>query len=217
MLVRAERAGELSPQVGARATCLIDEPELVDQFQIGHARGGADGMGSVGPTVADGAELIGTPHEDLPDPVANNHPRKRRVRGGHALRDGDQIRPDAVVIGAEHRAEAPECGNHLVGHQQDVVPGEHGLDPLPIALRRGHDSTGSQDGLGDERGHRVRPFGQDHLFQLFSAILRELLLAHRPVRAAKIVRRLGVQNRRARQVECLVEELEPGQRARHDA
>ena len=61
------------------------------------------------------------------------------------------------------------------------------------------------------------PFGQDHLLELVGAVLRELLLAHGAVGAAEIIRRLGVQDRRARQVEGVVEKVEAGQRPGHDA
>ena len=45
----------------------------------------------------------------------------------------------------------------------------------------------------------------------------ELGLAHREVVAAEIIGRLGVDHLAQRQVELLVEQLQPGQRARHQA
>ena len=167
--------------------------------------------------MAERAELVGALHQHLPDLVRDDDAGQRRVGRGQALGDGDQVGLDAVVVGAEHRAEPAEAGDDLVGDQQHVVFLQHRLDLLPVAGRRRHDAAGAEDRLADEGGDRVRPLGQDHLLELVGAVLRELLLAHRAVGAAEIIGRLGVQDRRARQVEGVVEEVEAGQRAGHDA
>ena len=71
--------------------------------------------------------------------------------------------------------------------------------------------------LADEGGDGIRPFGQDHLLQLAGAVLGEILLAHVQIGAAEVIGRLGVQDRCARQVEGLMEQLQAGQAAGHDS
>lgn len=167
--------------------------------------------------MADRAELVRTLHQDLPETVGDDRAGQRRIGGGQAFGDGDEIRFHAVMVGAEHRAEAAETGHHLVSDQQDVVFLKHGLDLVPITPGRRYDAAGAEDGLADEGRDRFRTFREDHFLQLVGTKLRELFLAHRAVRAAEIIRRFGMQDRHARQVEGLVEEFEAGQTSGHDA
>ena len=117
------------------------------------------------------------------------------------------------MVGAEHRAETPEAGHDLVGDQQDIVLLEDRLDRLPIAGRRRHDAAGPEHRLADESGDRVGALALDQRLQLAHAMRDEVRLAHREVGPAKVVGRLGVEDAVERQVELLVEELQPGERA----
>ena len=101
--------------------------------------------------------------------------------------------------------------------KQNIVLGQHLLDGGPVAFGRRHDAAGAEDGLADEGGDGFRSLGQDQLLQLGRAVLGEVLLALGRVLAAEVVGRFRVQDRRPRQVEGLVEELQAGQGAGHDA
>ncbi len=167
--------------------------------------------------MADRPETVGALLQRFPDLVAHDHAGERRIGAGEALGDGDEVGLEAVVVGAEHRAQTSEAGHHLVGDQHDVVLGEHGLDLLPIAGRRRHDAAGAEHRLADEGGHGVGALVHDQRIELVGQMLRKLLLAHRAVLAAVVVGRMGVEDRRARQIEGVVEELQARERARHHA
>src|SRR3546814_2781473 len=69
----------------------------------------------------------------------------------------------------------------------------------------------------EEGGASVPAFGGDWLLPLGRAVGREFLLAHRLIPAPVIIRRLGMDHLGERQVELLVEQLEAGERAGHQA
>ena len=121
------------------------------------------------------------------------------------------------MVRAEHGTETAEAGDHLIGDQQHVVGLQHFLDRIPIAFRRRHDAAGAQHRFADEGGNCLRPFLADQGVELVRAPGRELFLAHGRIGTAEIVGRLGVDHLWQRQVELLVEQVEPGERARHQA
>ena len=59
--------------------------------------------------------------QGVPDLVADADAAERDVAGGDALGEGDDVRGDAVLLHAEHRAGAAEAADHLVEDEQDVV------------------------------------------------------------------------------------------------
>ena len=81
---------------------------------------------------------------------------------------------------------------------------EHGLNLREIAARRQQDAADAHQRLGDERGDRVRPFALDQLLEARREPRRVVFLAFARLRAAIVVRRVGVQERRQRHVEQLV-------------
>ena len=156
----AEGFAQFGGEIGAGLAGVLRPGPAVDQFEVGDAGGSADRMGGIGPAVADGAELVGALVQHLPHLVADDRARQRRIGRGQALGDGDEVGLDAVMVGAEHRAEAAEAGDDLVGDQQDVVFLEHRLDLLPVAGGRRHDAAGAEDRLADEGGDGIRPFAR---------------------------------------------------------
>ena len=165
--------------------------------------------------MADGAEFPGALLQHLPHAVADDDSGQRLIGAGQALGDGDQVRLDAEVLIAELAADAPEAAHHLVTDQQDVVTLEHGLDGLPVALRRRHDATGAQHRLADEGADGLRPFGLDHRLELVGTPGGEFTLAHLGAfrGATVVVRRFGMQDAGDRQIEVIMEGRQAGQRA----
>ncbi len=171
-------------EIGADIRRIGDEAELVDELEVRDPGRRAERMRGIGPAMPDGAEGVGTLLEDPPQLLRHDDARQGRVGGCQPLRDGDQIGRHAVVVRPEHRAEAPEARDDLVGDQQDVVPGEDGLDLLPVTLRRRHDAARAEHRLADEGRDGLRRFGQDQLVEPVGAKLRERLFAHATGRAA---------------------------------
>ena len=165
--------------------------------------------------MANGTVLLGTLLQYLPNTIADDNTGERLVGTGQALGDGHEVRLDGVVMAAEIGTDTAKTGNHFIDNQQHIVLGQYRLDRLPVAFRRRHDTAGSQHRLGNESRDGLGAFGQDQLFQFPSTILGELTLAHALLLggAVIVVGCLGVQDARQRQVELVVERLEPGQRA----
>ena len=57
------------------------------------------------------------------------------------------------ALRAEHRTEAPEAGNHLIDHKEDVVHATELLDFGQVVGGRRHDLPCPDDGLAKERGN----------------------------------------------------------------
>ena len=202
-------------QIGAGIAGVVDQALATDDLQVGDTGGGAQRMAGVGPAMADGAEFAGALLQHLPHAVTDDDPGQRLIGAGQALGDGDQVRLDAEVLEAELAADAPETTHYLIADHQDVVALEHGLDGLPVALRRRHDATGAQHRFADEGADGLRPFGLDHRLELLGAPGGEFTLAHLGALGgtAVVVRCLGVQDAGNRQIEVIMEGRQPGQRA----
>jgi hypothetical protein len=121
MLVAGERVRETLAEIGAGFARIRDQIEFVDELEIGDAGGSADRMRRIGPAMAERAELVRSLDQHLPHLVGDDDARQRRIGRGEAFGDGDEVRLHAVMVGAEHRAEAAETGDDFVGDQQDVV------------------------------------------------------------------------------------------------
>ena len=81
---------------------------------------------------------------------------------------------------------------------------EHGLDLREVAVRRQQHAADAHQWLRDERRDRVRPFAHDQLLEARREPRRVVVLALAGARAAIVVRRVRVQERRQRHVEQLV-------------
>jgi hypothetical protein len=210
-----QRGAQLAEQIGAGLPRIGHQPLTVDQRQIGDARRRADGMGGIGPAMADGAVLVGAAFQHRPHLLADDGARQRRIGRGQPLGDGDEVGAHAVMVGAEHGPEPPEAGHHLVGDQQDVVFLQHRLDRRPVARGRRHETARAEHRLADEGGDGLGAFREDQRLQPLGAPGRELFLGHARLGTAEVIGRLGVDHLRQRQVELLVEQLQPRQRAGH--
>ena len=114
-------------------------------------------------------------------------------------------------------ADAAEGGDYLVRDQQDIVLFEDWLDGRPVTFRRRNDAAGAHYRFADERGNRVRPFGQYQLIQFFSTVVRKFLLTHAFLCAVIVMRRNRMFHRVYGQVEMSLEHGQTGQAAGHDA
>ena len=114
------------------------------------------------------------------------------------------------------RAEAAEAGDHLVGDQQHVVPAQHLLDRARSSRRGGDDHAArALERLADEGGDRLGALGEDQLLEIVRQLLRELLVAHARLGLPEPVRRRRVPDHRQRQVEAVVQALQPGEPGGH--
>ena len=115
------------------------------------------------------------------------------------------------MLEAEHRAEAAEAADHLVGDQQHVVLFQHRLDLGEIGARRHEHAAGAHHRLGDEGGHGVGPFALDQRVELFGEPGREGLLALAGLGEPVMMRAVGVQDAGDRQIEIAVIVGRPGE------
>ena len=101
----------------------------------------------------------------------------------------------------EHVAGAAEAADHLVDDEQDVVLLQDRLHAIEVGRRRHDHAAGAHHRLGEERGDRIGTLAQDQLLEVRGEPRGERLLALARLRAAVIVRAVGVQDARDRQVE----------------
>jgi hypothetical protein len=92
---------------------------------------------------------LGAP-EGLGDVTRGDHGTERRVSGGEALRDGDEVGVESEAVATEPFAEAAEAGDHFVGDEQHPIGTTDFLDALEVASRRRQHPAGTDDGLADE-------------------------------------------------------------------
>lgn len=123
---------------------------------------------------------------------------------------------NALKYGRRAAIGLSATADHAVITVEDEGSGmlpQHGLNGLPVPRGRRHDAAGAQHRLADEGRDGIRALAFDQRLQLRRAMGHELFLALVQIRAAEIVRRLGVNDLFHRQVELLVKQLQPGQRA----
>ena len=116
----------------------------------------------------------------------------------------------------EHVAGAAEAADHLVDDEQDVVFLQDRLHAVEVSRGRHDHAAGAHHRLGEERGDRIGSFAQDQLLEIRGEPRGERLLALTRLRAAIVVRAVGVQDARDRQVEIGVGEGEPGEASAGD-
>ncbi len=213
--VIAQRRLHLGVEVTTHVRGILDQFQFIDQLEVRDPGSGPDGVRRIGPAVADGAVFIGALLQHFPHLVAHDRAGKRRIGRGQTLGNGDQVRLHPVVVRAEHRPQTAKAGDDLIRDQQNVVLVQHLLHSGPIAFGRRHDAPGAQNRLPDEGGDGVGTFAFDQRFQFAHQVRGELCFAHVCVGAAVVIGRVGVHHLCQRQVELLVEQLQPSQRARH--
>ena len=88
---------------------------------------------------------------------------------------------------------------------------QHRLNGRPVARGRGDDAAGAKHGFTDEGCDGVCPFAVNERLQFGHAMGGEGLLRHVQIGAVVVIGRLGMDHLRQRQVEFLVEQLQPRQ------
>ena len=79
MRVIRQRVAHLVVQIAADLARVLHKVQIVEQFQVGHPGGGTDGVGRIGPAVADGAVFIGALLQHFPHFVADDRARQRCI------------------------------------------------------------------------------------------------------------------------------------------
>ena len=114
--------------------------------------------------------------ERLGEEVATDDRAERRVAAGEPLGTGDDVGEVVVAFAAEHRAEAPERADHLVGHEQHAVAVADLAHPLEVALG-GHEAAARVlHRLEEHRGDGVGTLEHDALLELVGEGEHERLL-----------------------------------------
>ncbi len=117
------------------------------------------------------------------------------------------------MIRAEHGAQPPESGHHLIGDHQDIVLPEHLLDRPPVAGWRRGDAAGSKHRFADKGGNRVGALALDQRFEIGNALGNETGFIQARVFASEEIRCSRVQDVGERQVELPVKQFKPRQRS----
>ena len=97
------------------------------------------------------------------------------------------------------------------------MPVQHVLNRRPVAFGWRDDAARAKHRLADEGGNRVSALAVYQCLQRGNAMRNERLLALIGIGAAEVVGRLRMNNLGQRQVELLVKQLQPRQRAGHPA
>jgi hypothetical protein len=178
-------------QVGADIARIRDEAEAVEKLQVRHTRRRADGMGGVGPAVAERAvhrpcRAPARPRR-RPDTMLN---RQRRIGRGQALGDGHDVGRDPVMgePNMEPRRPKPVTTSSAISRMSCLR--RIGSIACPVARGRRHDAARAQHRLRDEGGDGVGAFRLDQRLQIGGALGGELRLVWPRVLAPEIVGRL---------------------------
>ncbi len=175
-------------------------PSFVDQFQVRDARRQRRSDEPNRSSHGRWRQLVRALHKQPARACRRRSCRKAAHRRRLALGNGDQVRLDAVMVANEHGARRPKpvTTSSATSRTSYFWRTAWIFSSSPSAAARCHRC---EDRLADEGGNGVGTFGEDHLFQLVGAVLRELLFAHRAIGTAEVVGRFRVQDRRPRQVE----------------
>ena len=140
----------------------------------------------------------------------DDHRAHRGVRGGQALRRGDDVRHHVEALDAEVVAEPAPGADHLVGDQQHVVLVADLAHALPVAVLRHEAAARVLHRLEDHRGHGLRALELDHVLDLVGGPERVAVLG-----PAVLVRVGHVVRARARAARTAVRSgVMPGDRER---
>ena len=185
---------------------LRDDAFVAQDAQVGQRHRRRHRMPGIGEAVGE----LAAPVEHLDHPVAHHHATHGHVAGGQTLGDWHQIRLQVVVLAAEPFAGAAEAADHLVGDEQNVMPGEDLANARPVAVWRHDDAAGALNRLGDERRDLVVAQRADLFFQLIGHADAEFLGSQRAAFAIP-VRLVDVLDARDRQAALGVHALHAAQ------
>ena len=149
--------------------------------------------------------------QPLIDGLRHGDGAHRHVGRGDSLGHGDGGGRDAERLRAPPIARARKAADHLVGDEGDVVLGQHRLHLGEIGLGGNEHAARAHHRLGDEGGDRVRPLLLDHRLEVPGEAGRVLLLGLAGFGIFAVVRTIGVEDARHRQVEVGVEDRQPRQ------
>src|ERR1700678_702247 len=152
---------------------VAEEVVPLEHVQVGQRDRGRDRVARERDAVQEGRGPVG---ERLHQLVADDHPAERRVPGGDALGEGDDVRLVVVPGRAEVVAEPAERADHLVRYQQHAVPGADLPHPLEVAGRRGGAAAGVLHRLEVHRRDRLGVLAQDRPLDLVGRPDAELLV-----------------------------------------
>src|SRR5439155_26322001 len=149
LLVRRLELAQPPEQVLPLLAGALDEAFLFDSLEHRETGGGGQRVGDV----------RGDVEEALPDTVLLD----KRVRDGRRewdaaaerLRDGHEIRDDAVVFEPEHRPQPSEPGLRLVKHEQHPAGIAELAQAAEVSVRGDDDPPGREHRLGNDRAERA--------------------------------------------------------------
>src|SRR5271155_3691653 len=90
--------------------------------------------------------------------LAYHHAAERNVRGGRALREGDEIRGHPEAHARKTFARAPKARHHLIEHEQYPVAIAEFTQTRKIPVGIDDDAVGTDDGLDEQRCDLLRVF-----------------------------------------------------------
>ena len=142
---------------------VLVEALALEDVEVGQADGRGDRVAAEGVAVQEGVVAL---VERLGEAVGDDAGADRGVARGHALGAGDHVRDVAELVAGEHRAEAAEGADDLVGDEQHVVLVADLAHPLEVAGRRREAAAGVLHRLQEDRGDRLRALEEDLLLDL---------------------------------------------------
>src|SRR3990170_7315582 len=89
--------------------------------------------------------------ESVPQLLSNDDTTEGDVSTRHALRKGQHVRHDTIVLDAEPSTGSTESGDHFVSDHQDIKSITHLAECAKITGRGDNDTAGSQHRFDDER------------------------------------------------------------------
>jgi hypothetical protein len=206
-----EAAAQFALHVRADLGDMAADVGLVIDLQRLDGDGRRDRVARVGEAGAERADLVAFVGERLEHPLVDHHGADRQIRGREGLRADQDVRLQAHRLAAPVVAGAPEAADHLVGDEQHVVFLQHRLDLFVVGARRHDHAAGAEHGLRPHRRNRVRPLGEDQLFQFLGAAGREGFLGLAGLGQVVVMRRHRVDEAGQRHVEAAMVGRQPGE------
>ena len=173
-------------------------------------------MAGIGHAMREGAVALAALDQTVIDGLGDQRGRDRHIGTRERLGHGHDVGLDAVGVAAEHVAGAPESGDDLVGHHQDVVFFKHRLDLCEVAGRRHDHTTRTLHRLGEKGGDGVGAFARDQGFEVGDQPIDHLFVGLARMGRVIQARAAGAQHACDRQVEVGMVVGQSGQACRHD-
>ena len=173
-------------------------------------------MAGISHTMRERTVALAALDQPVIDGLGDQGGRDRHVGARERLGHGHDVGGDAVGVATEHVAGAPETGDDLVGHHQDVMLFQHRLDLCEVAGRRHDDAAGALHRLGEEGGDGVGAFAGDQGFEVGDQPIDHLFVGLAGMGRVIKARAAGAQHACDRQVEVGMVVGQAGEACRHD-